>query len=115
LFTLIAYIPVSNFQEYLLSLFAVIMPTNAYLAFQTTIVDIVKNKMASLLSLGFATALYFATNGVSNLMQAFNKSSLILETRTWLKRRAIALLLTVTISVALVDRYRYYDSRAGRY
>lgn len=102
LFTLIAYIPVSNFQEYLLSLFAVIMPTNAYLAFQSTIVDIVSIQNGKLLSLGFATALYFATNGVSNLMQAFNKSSLILETRTWLKRRAIALLLTVIISIALL-------------
>jgi len=102
LFTLIAYIPVSNFQEYLLSLFSIIMPTNAYLAFQSTIVDIIKNQNGKLLSIGFITALYFATNGVSNLMQAFNKSSLILETRTWLKRRLVALILTVVISVSLL-------------
>jgi membrane protein len=102
LFTLIAYIPVNNFQEYLLSLFALIMPTNAYLAFQSTIVDIIKNQNGKLLSLGFVTALYFATNGVSNLMQAFNKSSLVLETRSWFKRRLIALILTVVISVALL-------------
>ena len=102
LFTLIAYIPVSNFQDYLLSLFALIMPTNAYLAFQSTIVDIIKNQNGKLLSLGFITALYFATNGVSNLMQAFNKSSLVLETRSWLKRRLIALILTVVISFALL-------------
>jgi len=102
LFTLIAYIPVSHFQDYLLSVFSLIMPTNAYLAFQSTIVDIIKNQNGKLLSLGFITALYFATNGVSNLMQAFNKSSLILETRTWLKRRLIALALTVVISISLL-------------
>jgi membrane protein len=102
LFTLIAYIPVNHFQDYLLSVFSLIMPTNAYLAFQSTIVDIIKNQNGKLLSLGFITALYFATNGVSNLMQAFNKSSLILETRTWLKRRLIALTLTVVISIALL-------------
>jgi membrane protein len=102
LFTLIAYIPVPNFQEDLLSIFAMIMPTNAYDAFQNTIVDIVSRQNGKLLSIGFLTALYFATNGVSNLMQAFNKSSLILETRTWLKRRLIALILTVVISVALL-------------
>ena len=102
LFTLIAYIPVRNFQEYLLSLFALIMPTNAYLAFQSTIVDIIKNQNGKLLSIGFITALYFATNGVSNLMQAFNKSSLILETRSWFKRRLVALSLTVVISIALL-------------
>nr|WP_294946921.1 YihY/virulence factor BrkB family protein [uncultured Mucilaginibacter sp.] len=102
LFTLIAYIPVSHFQDDLLSVFAQIMPKNAYDAFKTTIEDIIKNQNGKLLSIGFITALYFATNGVSNLMQAFNKSSLILETRTWVKRRAIALLLTVVISVALL-------------
>ena len=102
LFTLIAYIPVRNFQEYLLSLFALIMPTNAYLAFQNTIVDIIKHQNGKLLSLGFLTALYFATSGVNNLMQAFNKSSLILETRTWFKRRLIALILTIVISISLL-------------
>ncbi|MFD0764412.1 YihY/virulence factor BrkB family protein [Mucilaginibacter lutimaris] len=102
LFTLIAYIPVKGFQDNLLSLFALIMPTNAYLAFKSTITDIIKHQNGKLLSIGFITALYFATNGVSNLMQAFNKSSLILETRSWLKRRFVALLLTVMISIALL-------------
>src|SRR4051812_39307826 len=102
LFTLIAYIPVDNFQEKLLELLQTILPTYAYLAFETTIEDILKNKSAGLLSLGFATALYFATNGVSNLMRTFNDSSLILEKRTWLKRRAIAMALTIVISIALI-------------
>src|ERR1700744_993845 len=78
LFTLIPYIPVKNFQGKLLELLYTIMPYNAYLAFQSTIEDIVKNQNGKLLSLGFLTALYFATNGVSNLMRAFNNSSLII-------------------------------------
>ncbi|TWR28826.1 YihY/virulence factor BrkB family protein [Mucilaginibacter pallidiroseus] len=102
LFTLIAYIPVDHFQDDLLSIFEQVLPTNAYLAFRSTIDEIVKIQNGKLLSVGFITALYFATNGVSNLMQAFNKSSLILETRTWLKRRFIALILTVIISIALL-------------
>ncbi len=102
LFTLIAYIPVNNFQNTLLELLQAVIPTNAYLAFQTTIEDIIKNQNASLLSVGFITALYFATNGVGNLMRAFNDSSLLLEKRTWLKRRAVATLLTVVISFALL-------------
>ncbi|OOQ59737.1 YihY/virulence factor BrkB family protein [Mucilaginibacter pedocola] len=102
LFTLIAYIPVKDFQGDLLSVFQTVLPTNAYLAFKSTIEDIIKNQNGKLLSVGFATALYFATNGVSNLMQAFNKSSLILETRTWLKRRLVALALTVAVSLSLL-------------
>ncbi|MCC8426954.1 YihY/virulence factor BrkB family protein [Mucilaginibacter sp. UR6-11] len=102
LFTLIAYVPVDNFQDKLLELLRTIMPTYAYLALENTIEDIIKHQNAGLLSLGFITALYFATNGVGTLMQAFNNSSLILEKRTWLKRRSIATLLTVVISVALI-------------
>lgn len=102
LFTLIAYIPVDGFQEKLLELLRSILPTYAYLAFEATIEDIIKHQNAGLLSIGFLTALYFATNGVSNLMRAFNNSSLIIEKRTWLKRRFIAMLLTVVISAALI-------------
>jgi membrane protein len=102
LFTLIPYIPIKNFQGQLLSILATILPYNAYMAFQATIEDIVKIHNGKLLSVGFVSALYFATNGISNLMQAFNRSSLIIEKRTWLKRRSIALTLTVVISTALL-------------
>ena len=102
LFTLIPYIPVKNFQAELLKTLASVLPTNAYLAFENTIVDIISIHHGKLLSLGFITTLYFATNGVSNLMQAFNRSSLIIEKRTWFKRRRIALGLTLVISVALL-------------
>jgi len=102
IFTLIPYVPVTNFQAKLLEAVATILPTNAYLAFQTTIEDIIKNHHGKLLSVGVITALYFATNGVSNLMRAFNSSSLIVEKRTWFKRRLIATVLTVVISIALL-------------
>ena len=101
LFTLIPYIPVGSFQETLLNIISTILPTNAYLAFQSTIVDIVKHQNLSLLSFGFFSAMIFATNGVAKLMKAFNKSSLVEETRTWLKRRWIALVLTIFIAFTL--------------
>ena len=102
LFTLIPYIHIKNFQAQLLNIVSTILPYNAYMAFQSTILDIIKHQNGKLLSLGFISALYFATNGISNLMQAFNKSSLVVEKRTWYKRRGIALLLTLFISIALL-------------
>ena len=102
LFTLIPYIPIKNFQAELLRVLATVLPYNAYMAFEATIEDIVRIHNGSLLSIGFVSALYFATNGIVNLMQAFNRSSLIIEKRTWFKRRTIALTLTVVISVALL-------------
>lgn len=101
LFTLIPYVPIHNFQRELLRLLATVMPTNAYMAFRDTIIDIIKNQNGKLLSFGFLSTIYFATNGVTNLMKAFNKSSLITDNRGWLKRRGIALSLTLAISMAL--------------
>jgi membrane protein len=102
LFTLIPYIPIHKFQKALLDLMQLILPKNAYDAFQSTIVDIVKNQHGGLLSFGFLSAMFFATNGVAKLMQAFNKSSLLTESRTWLKRRWVALVLTLLISLSLI-------------
>ena len=102
LFTLIPYIPIKNFQRQLMDVLGTVLPYNAYMAFQATIEDIVKIHNGKLLSIGFVSALYFATNGISNLMQAFNRSSLVIEKRTWLKRRSIAVSLTVVISFSLL-------------
>ncbi|HYK75950.1 MAG TPA: YihY/virulence factor BrkB family protein [Daejeonella sp.] len=102
LFTLIPYIPISHFQDQLMSLIALVLPTNAYLAVESTLEDIVKNQNSKLLSFGFIFALIFSTNGVHTLMQAFNKSSLIIESRSWFKQRLVALNLTLLIVVALI-------------
>jgi membrane protein len=102
LFTLIPYVPIDNFQDQLMNLIALILPAEAYAAVNTTLLDIVKNQNSKLLSFGFAFALIFATNGVHTLMVAFNKSSLITETRSWVKQRLVAVYLTVLISFALI-------------
>jgi membrane protein len=102
LFTLIPYIPIKHFQDNLLSIMGQIMPTDAYIALKSTITDIVKTQNAKLFSFGFLTTLFFATNGVSRLMEAFNKSSLIEETRSYLRKRWVALVLTVVISISLL-------------
>ncbi|WP_316829590.1 YihY/virulence factor BrkB family protein [Pedobacter aquatilis] len=102
LFTLIPFIPITGFQDKLLSLIELILPHNAFEAFETTLKDIIKNQNRGLLSFGFLSAIFFATNGVKNLMKAFNKASLIIETRSWLKQRLIALVLTMVIFLSVV-------------
>lgn len=102
LFTLIPYIPIDNFQNQLMALISILLPENAYLAFESTLEDIVKNQNSKLLSLGFILALVFATNGIDTLMEAFNKSSLIVETRSWIKQRIVALVLTLLTAFSLL-------------
>ncbi len=102
LFTLIPYIPVNNFQDQLLELLAEILPNNAFEAAKMTLMDIIKIKNGELLSVGFLLALFFSTNGVYSLMNAFNKSSLVQETRTGLKKRLIATMLTFMVSMVVI-------------
>lgn len=101
-FTLIPYIPIEGFQDQLLILLELILPGTAYQAVETTLLEIIKNKNGGLLSFGFLAAIFFATNGIINLMTAFNKSSLIIETRGWFKQRFIAINLTILMFFALM-------------
>src|ERR1700744_4835327 len=85
LFTLIPYIPIHNFQDKLLGLATLVLPNDSASKFFTdNVVDIIRHQNGKLLSLGFLSAMIFATNGVNNLMRAFNRSSLVVETRSWL-------------------------------
>lgn len=102
LFTLIPYIPINGFQDQLMELISLILPGNAYLAVESTLEDIIKIQNSSLLSFGFFASLFFATNGIHTLMQTFNKSSLIIESRSWLRQRLVALTLTLLMVSALV-------------
>jgi membrane protein len=103
LFTLIPFIPKRiGFQDQLLQLIMLILPADAYDAFSTTLDEIVHKQNRGLLSFGFILSLFFATNGVHSLMMAFNKSSLIIETRSWVKQRMIAIILTLTIAFSVI-------------
>ncbi|SHG54816.1 YihY/virulence factor BrkB family protein [Pedobacter caeni] len=103
LFTLIPFIPRRiGFQKQLMDFIVLILPADAYRAFEATLNEIVNKPNRGLLSFGFFLSLFFATNGVHSLMMAFNRSSLIIETRTWVKQRLIAILLTVAIALSVI-------------
>ncbi len=102
LFTLIPYVPVDNFQDQLIEILGNILPHNAYQATKSTLEDIIKHQRGGLLSLGFLLALYFSTNGINSMMDAFNECFHVVETRSALKQRIISLFLTIIITVLLV-------------
>ena len=97
LFTLIPVIPIDNFQEELLLMIQSIMPVSIYGVIQQIIEDIITIKHGGLLSLGFILVLVFSTNGIFALIDAFNASIHVDETRSWLMRRAISVVLVVIL------------------
>ena len=102
LFTLIPYIPIEGFQKTLMELLGSVLPESTNKMAFKTIDDIVNNPRGGLLSVGFVLALYFSTNGVSALIEAFNSSFHIRESRSFLYQRFISLILTLILSVMLI-------------
>lgn len=102
LFTLTAYLPIDDFQNRLLSALREVLPENAFLAVQNTILDIVSIQRGGLLSFGVIVALFYATNGVNSIIQSFNASIYIKEVRPDWKIRIVSLALTVILSLLLV-------------
>jgi membrane protein len=101
-FTIIPYIPIVGFQDNLLELMHDFIPQKAYDAVQETLFDIVKRPRGGLLSLGFVMAMYFATNGIHSLIEAFNQTRHTLETRSWIKQRLISIVLVFILSLLVI-------------
>ena len=106
-FTLIPHFPIENFEEGLLSLLRDIMPLNAFELFESTLRDMFIPR-TGLSVFGFIIALVFSTNAINGMIVAFNATYHTIETRSWIARRGIAVLLVfilfilVTTAVSLI-------------
>lgn len=102
IFTLIPHIPVSNFQDQLLSVIKGIMPLHAYQTVEATLIEVVTMKSTGLLSFGFLAALFFSHNGVSSLIDAFNATYHAIDTRSFVEQHIIAFLLTIFLPFIVI-------------
>ena len=100
-FTLIPYLPIHHFQDTLLELLKGVLPGNAYEASKETLIDIVQRQRGGLLSIGFVLALFFATNGISSIIDAFNSTYHSIETRSFIYQRLISVILVFISAVLL--------------
>jgi membrane protein len=102
IFSLIPYLPIADLHQQLLIEMHLLLPKNAYQAAVETINDLVKTQHNGLLSFGFLVTLYFATNSIHALMNAFNQAIHATETRTFIKQRIVSLFLFVALSMLLL-------------
>ena len=100
--TLIPYIPVNGLQETLMELLNVVLPPSTNEITFNALDDIINNTRAGLLSIGFLLALYFSTNGINSLIEAFNASYHIRENRPIIQQRILSLGLTLLLSFMLI-------------
>ena len=100
--TLIPYIPVTGLQETLMELLNVVLPPSTNEITFNALDDIINNTRGGLLSIGFLLALYFSTNGINSLIEAFNASYHIRENRPIIQQRILSLGLTLLLSFMLI-------------
>ncbi len=101
-FTLIPYIPIDGLQEILMELLSTVLPPSTNEITFSTLDDIINNPRGGLLSIGFILALYFSTNGINSLIEAFNASYHIRENRPLIQQRLLSLGLTLILSFMLI-------------
>ena len=102
LFTIIPFIPIEHFQLSLLKIIEDFMPTMAYDTVRETIIDIVTRPRSSLLIINLILTLYFSTNGVNSLIEAFNNTYHSHETRSSFKQYLISILIVLINSFLLI-------------
>jgi membrane protein len=102
LFTLIPYIPVPDLEENIMLTLEEVIPHEAFVVIRSTIQDIVSRQQTGLLSISFLISLYFASSGVSAIMNAFNQSSHSIESRNAFKKQLVALLLVFILAMNMI-------------
>jgi membrane protein len=99
LFTLIPYIPIDSFQTTLLGVLHELLPENMFHSLEDAIREITHQPSKGLLSFGFIAALYFSKNGLVAMMNAFNSSIHVKESRPVWKQQLIATGLVVALTL----------------
>lgn len=106
LFTLIPHLPFVKrrmLETQLKTLINAIIPAKQY---NTNVINFIngflEHSRAGLLSFGFILLLFFGSNGMMGLMRSFNKNYIGAEKRTGLKKRWIAIRLTILIMLLLL-------------
>jgi membrane protein len=79
------------------------MPSQAYQATVSTINDLINNKQTGLMSFGFLTTIYLASNAIHAMMESFNESAHVQESRSpfFLRIMSLVLLFTLTFLLTL--------------
>jgi len=101
-FSIIPYLPIPGFQDNLLAILYNVLPPTTYDVVHDTVFDIITRQRGGLLSLGFLLTLYFATNAVNGIIEAFNDTYHSLETRSVVKQRLVSLMLVFILSLVII-------------
>lgn len=105
LLSVIAYLPIANLQETLVTIMHEILPHGTSTLLNNIIEDIVIRRRVDVLSLVFFLAIFISSNGMMSIMSSFDRSqsfSEVFRSRSGLAKRFTALKLTVLLLIMMV-------------
>jgi len=85
----------------LLSYFAAFLPSLAFQLLKNTTEELAAHASGGKLTIGIVVALWFASGGMASMISALNAAYHARESRSWIKVRAIAVGLTLLISILI--------------
>jgi membrane protein len=89
-------------QSRLLAYLAALLPPSAFELLQPIVSDLAANATGGKLTFGVVSALWGVSGGISAMISSLNSAHHVSETRSWFKVRALAVGLSIVISILLV-------------
>jgi|SRR5215469_5020380 len=89
-------------QNDLLFYFANLLPPTAFQLLQTVVGELAAHASSGKLTFGIVSALWAVSGGISSMISSLNLAHHIRETRSWFKVRAIAIGLSLLISILIL-------------
>lgn len=102
LLTLIAYLPITGLKTQFIRELSLIMPEQTYKEIRSTILEILNKQNSGLLSFGFITTLYFASNAFHLLINSFNRRLPNVKNKNWFQIRGRAVFMTFWVSILII-------------
>jgi len=93
----------SELQNHLLSYFAGFLPAESFELLRKVAVELAAHASGGKLTFGIVSALWFVSGSISVMISSLNLAYRVRETRSWFKVRAIALGLSVLITMLLLS------------
>jgi membrane protein len=87
----------------LLAYFADFLPAPAFQLLNRTTGELAANTSREKLTIGILVGLWLASGGVASIISSLNAAFRVEETRSWFKVRAIAIVLTMVISILVLS------------
>src|SRR5256712_9523297 len=100
--TLLGLLPTPDLMPHLMSYADRVLPGDAASLLKKTLGEVVSGASGGLLSVGVLAALLGASSGMLSIMKALNAAYGIADSRSWWRRRLIAITLTIGVSLFIL-------------